>query len=221
MFQKILIAEDIDGIHESIQHFLEDLQIPEIAQVHYCDDAMLKLKRGVVDHVPYDLLITDLSFIQDHRNQHYPSGESLIKAVKEKFPSLCIIAYSVEDRLQKVRHLIQDVGIQAYVCKGRNGIAELKKAITAVANEKTYVSPRVAQALHPHEDINIDSYDVSLLTFLAQGHSQEDISSLLKKQQLSPNSLSSIEKKINRLKIILQAKNTIQLIAIAKDTGLI
>jgi len=56
---------------------------------------------------------------------------------------------------------------------------------------------------------------------LAEGYSQEEISKLFKSKNISPSSLSSIEKRVSRLKIHLGAKNTYQLIALSKDIGLI
>jgi hypothetical protein len=38
---------------------------------------------------------------------------------------------------------------------------------------------------------------------------------------ISPNGNSSLEKRINRLKIFLKANNNVHLIAIAKDLGLV
>ena len=68
MFKKILIAEDLKGINEGIFSFLNDnLQIEKLEVVQYCDEAYLKYKKAILDEEPYDLLITDLSFVDDHR----------------------------------------------------------------------------------------------------------------------------------------------------------
>ena len=64
-------------------------------------------------------------------------------------------------------------------------------------------------------------YDIELLKLLSIGLSQDEISSNFKQKNISPNSLSSIEKKINKLKLYFNAQNAIHLVSITKDTGLI
>ena len=65
MFQKVLIAEDMDFINSGIKAELAKLGIKQIDYVQYCDEALLKLKRASLDNEPYDLLISDLSFEKD------------------------------------------------------------------------------------------------------------------------------------------------------------
>jgi len=221
MFKKVLISDDLGSINKGVLSVIKGLEINDVQQVQYCDDAYLKIKKAALDNAPYDLLITDLSFVKDHREQKYPSGESLIIALKKQYPALKIIVYSVEDRLQRVRSLINIHDTNAYVCKGRRGLLELEKAIHAVYMNNTYLSPHVQQALSPKTDLEIDDYDIKLLQLLANGLSQEDISISLKKKNIAPSSLSSIEKRLNKLRIQFKANNAIHLVAIVKDLGLI
>lgn len=221
MYQKVLIAEDLHSITEGIAQLLGNLNIEALTQVQYCDDAMLKLKKAAKDGEPYELLITDLSFKADHRTQQYPSGEALIAGVRSEFPSLHIIAYSIEDRISRVKHLMEVARIQAYVCKGRQGIQELKEAIQTTYTGATYLSPALATALQQKGNMHIQEFDIHLLAHLAQGYSQKEISVLFKEKGREPSGLSSIEKRLNQLKLILKSQNTVQLIAVAKDLGLI
>lgn len=221
MYTKILVAEDLNCIHQGIRTCLHELQIPEVVQVDYCDDALLKLKRSYIDHNPFQLLITDLSFLPDYREQKYPSGEKLIEASRALDPNLKIIVYTVDDRIQIVRRLLQDIKVNGFVCKGRRGMNELKEAIIRTFKDETYVSPQMASALQPNSSLDIDELDLLILESLAQGLGQGEISKLFKSKQINPNSLSSIEKRLNRLKIVLKSNNTIQLMAVSKDLGLI
>jgi DNA-binding NarL/FixJ family response regulator len=221
MFKKILISDDLDSINYGVLTITKSLGIPEVVQVQYCDDAFLKIKKGEMDGRPFDLLITDLSFKLDHREQKYHSGDDLIQAVKQEYPLLKIIVYSVEDRLQRVRTLIQQNGADAFVCKGRNGLAELALAMHSLIENNTYLSPQVAQALSNKSDLEIDDYDIELVKLLSNGLSQDEISIQFKRDQISPSSLSSIEKRLNKLRIQFKANNAIHLIAIVKDLGLI
>ena len=69
--------------------------------------------------------------------------------------------------------------------------------------------------------IDIEEYYITLLKLESYEYSLEEISQNLKKSGITPNSKSSIEKGINRLRIQFNAKNTLHLIAIVKDLGLI
>jgi hypothetical protein len=105
--------------------------------------------------------------------------------------------------------------------KVRTGLKNLTKAIQAAFENTTFLSPEVSNAFNSYNDLEIDDYDISLLDHLSNGLSQEEISDLYKEQHISPASLSSIEKRLNKLRIQFNANNAIQLIAIVKDLGLI
>ena len=221
MFTKVLISEDMEDINKGVHTSLCELGVKEIQQVQYCDDAYLKIKKAILDDAPFQLLISDLSFKSDHREQKFASGEDLIKKLKKEYPSLKIIVYSVEDRLQKVRTLMTDYNLDGYVCKSRRGLMELTKAIKSVLSNKLYLSPEVAQAFNANNNLEIDDFDIQLLKQLANGHSQEEISTHFKNNKISPSSLSSLEKRLNKLRIEFKANNAIHLVAIVKDLGLI
>lgn len=221
MFQKVLINDDHDAILSGISSVLNGLEVDSIERSQYCDEAFLKLKRAELDGLEYDLFITDLSFKRDHRNINLDSGEDLIDIIKTDFPNLKIIVYSMKDQLQKVRQLVKNKGINAYVCKDRKGSLELEEAIKSVFNGEIYLSPQVSKALSPKSDLEIEDYDIQILKLLSQGLSQEDISQQLKAKNIKPSSLSSIEKRLNKLRIQFKSNNAIQLVATAKDLGLI
>ena len=221
MFSKVLISDDLGSINQGVLTVLDTLKVSKFEQVQYCDDAYMKIKRGILDKEPYQLLITDLSFMADHREQKLSSGEDLIKELRSEYPELKIIVYSVEDRLQKVRRLIQTHKVNAYVCKGRRGLIELAQAIDRVYNNNTFLSHQIAHAFSPNSDLEIEDYDIELIKHMANGLSQEEISLIFKNNNTSPSSLSAIEKRLNKLRIQFRANNAIHLVAIAKDLGLI
>ncbi len=221
MFKKVLLSDDLGSISQGVYTTVSQLGIKDIRQVQYCDDAYIRIKKAILDGEPYDLLITDLSFQPDHREQSFASGEELIKIVKKEFPKLKVIAFSVEDRLQKVRTLMYTYHTDAYVGKGRKGLQELTEAIKHVYEGGTYLSPHLEKALSNNSDLEMNDYELDLLKLLSEGMSQEDISEHLKSQNISPNSVSSIEKKITKLRIQFKANNAIHLVSTVKDLGLI
>lgn len=222
MFQKVLIVDDIDFNDVAAVSVLEALAVPQIDFAKYCDDALLKLKRGYLDHLPYDLLITDLSFKADHRTNQLTSGEALIEAVKGLFPEIKIIAFSIEDKSYRIKSLFDHLGINGFVMKGRNTMLELRKAVEAVANQDAPYLPADLQYIFQDKLVNeIDDYDIQLLNYLSKGVSQEAMESVLKQAGITPNSKSTIEKRISKLKIYFKALNTTHLVSITKDLGLI
>lgn len=219
--KRVLINDDHDAIVESVAQVLRSNGITEIDKAQYCDEAYLQLKKAELEEKPYDLLITDLSFKSDHRDVKLVSGEDLIEKLREEETTIPIIVYSMKDQIQKVRGLVNKNGINGYVCKDRNGSKELNEAITAVLNGNLFLSPQVSKALQPKSNMEIDDFDIQLINLLSKGLSQEEISDDLKSKSITPNSLSTIEKRLNKLKIQFRANNTIHLIAITKDLGLI
>ncbi|MFA9191173.1 response regulator [Flavobacterium sp. FZUC8N2.13] len=222
MFTKVLIADDIDFNDLGAFKILNDLEVPEIQYAKYCDEALLKIRRAHQDQVPFELLICDLSFKADHKINKLNSGEELIQEVRLLFPDIKIIVFSIEDRAHQIKLLFDKFGIQGYVLKGRNTIYDLKVAIQkAYKNESDNLSPELLHIIQDKTTSEINPYDVLLMEKLSLGISQEALESVFKKEGITPNSKSSIEKHINKLKIYFKANNTTHLVAIAKDLGII
>ncbi|BAO55974.1 response regulator [Nonlabens marinus] len=221
MFNKVLVAEDLGSINHSVVHTLrEQLQIAVIEHALYCDDTYLKVLKSIKDKAPFDLLITDLSFTKDHRFQKIQNGKDLISKVREQIPEIKILVYSIENRSNVIKSLFTDYEINGYICKGRNGLKELEQAVLEIQNGIEYISPELKRTLKS-DVFELQDYDVQLLEKLSLGDSQEEISIQFKENRVSPNSISTIEKRLNKLKIEFKAKNTVQLIAIVKDLGII
>lgn len=222
MFNKVLVAEDLDSISITVEKALAALSVSEIHHAKYCDDALLKVKKALKDNQPYDLLVSDLSFKTDHRETQLNSGDELIAAVKKIQPNIKIVVFSIEDKSFRIKSLFNDLGINAFVSKGRNSIPELEKAIQSVYNNNSkIVSPELSRALRDKSLIEIEAYDISLLKSLSKGLILDEIASEFKNSGIVPNGSSSIEKRINKLKIFFKANNNVHLIAIAKDLGLV
>jgi len=222
MFHKVLVAEDLDSISITVGQALTALSVSEIQHAKYCDDALLKVKKALLNDAPYDLLISDLSFKTDHRENQLNSGDELIAAVKKLQPTIKIVVFSIEDKSFRIKSLFNDLGIDAFVAKGRNSIPELIKAIQGVFNKKTnIISTELSHALRDKSLIEIEAYDILLLKSLSKGFTLEETALEFKNTGVIPNGSSSIEKRINKLKIFFKANNNVHLIAIAKDLGLV
>jgi two-component system capsular synthesis response regulator RcsB len=222
MFKKVIIAEDLDAISLGIEQVLKDLDIVDFQHSKYCDEAFLKIRAAINQNEPYDLLISDLSFKTDHREVKIASGDELVQKVRELQPEIKIIAYSVEDKNYRIKSLFDHAEIDAFVLKGLNSIEELKKAIhiTSTSDQK-FISPEVASALQEKNNFEIDDLDIQILKHLSSGTPQDEIIQIFKDLGIKPNSKSAMEKRLSKLKDFFKANNTVQLISIAKDMGII
>jgi two-component system capsular synthesis response regulator RcsB len=222
MFQKVLIAEDFDTINLALTQVIKELGITQVDHVKYCDDALLKIKKAILDQQPYDLLISDLSFKEDYRRVTIASGDDLIKEVRVLQPNLPIVVYSVEEKSYRIQSLFADHNINGYVLKGPESIKQLKQALQVAAKEgERFISPEIAHSIQNKTTHQIDQFDIEILKHLAEGILQEEMETVFKQKGITPNSKSTIEKRISKLKIIFKANNAIHLIALAKDMGII
>lgn len=220
MFKKVLVVEDIDSINIGLTKTLGEAFDFDIDHAKFCDKASLKITKALLDKEPYDLLITDLSFKSNGQEGKIQNGEDLIREVRAKQPKLKTIIYSIEDRPFKLKEFITDLKVDGYVLKGRNSSREMVEAIKEVAAGTLYVSQDIMQSIHTSPTLEIDDFDLELLKELADGFSQQEISKHFQTRGITPASLSSIEKRINRLKDYFMARNTTHLVALAKDMGL-
>jgi len=222
MFKKVIIAEDIDAMNLGIQQVLKDLNIVDFQHSKFCDDAFLKIRVAIHQNEPYDLLISDLSFKTDHREVKIGSGDELVQKVRELQPNIKIIAYSVEDKSFRIKSLFENAEIDGFVLKSLNSIEELKKAIHIIStSDQKFISPEVASALQEKNNFEIDDVDIKILKYLSDGISQDEIVEIFKNSDIKANSKSAMEKRLSKLKDFFKANNTIHLVSITKDMGII
>lgn len=221
MFKKVLVAEDLDSISFAVENVLQGLGVPEVIHAQYCDEAFVKAKKALAIEAPFDLLICDLSFKADHREEKITSGKELAAALRKENSQLKILINSIEDHPQVVRELWESGNIDGYVCKERKGMEELKTAICELAEGKTYKSPKLEAAFQGKNLHLLTDYEVKLINYIAEGLSQEEIGRKFKAANFRANSKSSIEKKLKELRENFNANTTPQLIGILKDLRLL
>lgn len=221
MFKNVLVVDDHNAINYGIvQTLKKNTNIPQIAFSQNCDSGYIKAQKALLEGTPYDLVITDIGFKEDYSSQNIKSGIELIKQLREKQPDIKIIVYSVEDRKVKVQALIDKYNINGFICKGKYGLQELLEAIPCVWNNIQYTSK--ALELEKRSNIyEIDEIDIMILEELSNGISQKNMALLFQHRNTKAPSLSSIEKRINALKVHFKAKNTVHLVATCKDLGII
>ncbi|MCP1301624.1 response regulator [Chryseobacterium sp. S0630] len=221
MFKKVLIAEDHESINISVQKTLEDLNIPNVDYVYYCDDAIGKIQKALREEHPYDLLITDLYYEDDHHKQNLKDGKDLIKKSKEIQPDLKVIVFSAEHKTGVIENLFSDYQINGYVRKARNDSKDLKKSIASVYIGENYLSFDLKQDMKKFNSYEFSTFDITLVSLLSRGILQKNIPAHLDERNIKPSSLSSVEKRLNSLKEDLEINSNEQLVAFCKDIGII
>ena len=212
MFKKILIAEDFQDTNLGIVDTLKKkLRIKEVQEELYCDKALTRIKVAQANKEPFELLVTDLHFKQDHVPRKITSGIELIERARALQPKLKIIVNSMEDNPMKINALFIEQKIDGYVCKGRHGLTELVSAVQEVNHNRTYYSPQIN--LNVADNVfELDDFDMTILKALSEGLTKKEVSYKFKKEQISPSSESTIDKRISRLYDEYGAKNTTSLL---------
>jgi DNA-binding NarL/FixJ family response regulator len=221
MIKRVLIAEDHESANISIQKTLEELDILDVDYVYYCDDAFDRIQKTNKTARSYDLLITDLYFEEDDRMQKLVGGSELIAAVKQEQPDLKILVFSAENKAAIIEMLFEKQAIDGYVRKARNDAKELKQAINQISQNQRYFPRHIMQLMKQKNAYEFTDYDITIITLLSQGYRQNDIVEYLKQNEIRPSGLSSVEKRLNKMKEVLEFSKNEQLIAFCKDMGII
>jgi DNA-binding NarL/FixJ family response regulator len=220
MFKKVLIVEDQEIMNQGILNTIKELNIPDFDYVTYCDEALSRIRTAFERKNPYDLLIADLSFVQDHIPQKLHSGQELIREAKKVQPALKVVVFSVEKKAKTIDDLYKIYQIDGFVSKARRDGQGLKSTIRKIFNGETVIPQEILNTMR-HISSEFDAYDIKLLELLAKGYKQNEISTYLKEHRMTPYGIRSIEKRLNELRDSLGAKNNIEMIVICKDIGLI
>lgn len=220
MFRRIIVAEDFESASISVKKSLNDLKIEDAQYISYCDEAFSLIKENLASN-PFDLLITDLSFEEDHLPQNLKSGQDLIREVRKIAPEMKILVFSGEKRAQIQRELFEDFQINGFVSKGRLDSQNLKNTIINLEKKDKVLSRENLISIRKTSAIELTTLEFSILELLSNGISQKNMPEVLKEKNLKPNSLSSIEKTLNFLKETFEAKSNEHLIAITKDMGIL
>jgi len=221
MIKKVLIAEDYESINISVQITLEEMDVQDADYVSYCDDAFMRIQKAMHLNQSYDLLITDLHFARDHREQKINSGEALIIAARSIQPDLKILVLSATGKPATIESLFNKQDIDGYVPKGRNDAKQLAEAITQIANNKRYFPIQQLRQIRQKNAHNFTQFDLTIISQLANGVRQKDIPAFLQQNGIQPSGLSSVEKRLNLIKETYDFSNNEQLIAFCKDNGII
>ncbi len=221
MIHKVLIAEDFESANISVQKTLGEIGVPDPDYVYYCDDALVKIQIAVNQEASYDLLITDLYFDQDYREQKIQGGEALIVAARKIQPDLKILVFSATGKPSLINTLFDELNIDGYVSKGRNDAKELKKAIESITRNQRHVPAELVRQAKQKNAYEFAEIDIAIITQLTEGKRQQEIADYLSQNNIQPAGKSSIEKRLKLMKEAFDFTTNEQLIAHCIKTGII
>lgn len=220
MLRNVLIAEDHECANISVQKTLRDLGIENTDYVYYCDDALKRITKSQ-EAEPYDLLITDLYFDEDENPQIIKGGMELIEEARKIQPRLKVLVFSAENKAGIVEKLYNELNVDGYVCKGRRDAQELRIALDTITKNRRHFPVQLRQAIKQKNTYDFSDFDITIISLLSNGMLQKDIPAYLQQNQIRPSGLSSVEKRLNRMKEVLEFTKNEQLVAFCKDNGII
>lgn len=131
------IVDDHSLIRDGIRSLLHgDNSFQVVAESATCAEAALNLQRTPAHVLLLDIVLPD------------KDGISFTREVRQQYPHMAILAVSMHSELNKVLGMI-DAGANGFLLKSTNA-HELKQAITAVAEGRTYIAGAFAQQFVQH-----------------------------------------------------------------------
>lgn len=187
---KIAITDDHQIIIDGLISLLK--QHPSIEIVITANDGASMLQQLQTQQV--DILLTDVMMPG-------MSGQQLAKTVKQRFPSVKIIALSMSGQGDVVEEMINEADIAGYVLKQTNA-NELAGAISKVYNGGVYFHEEVLKALEAQanirkevEAVHITNREKQLIALIEKELSNKEIAEAL---NISPLTVETHRKNIFR-----------------------
>jgi hypothetical protein len=182
--------------------------IEVIQHSKYCDDAFTSKSS---DNDPYDLLISDLSFKnRSSWKTDLTCGDELIEAVKKVQPIIKTIVFLNRDKSYRIKSLFNNLGLMPMFQKEET-VPELQNAVETIYR-KRWESDCVTYTTNDKSLHEIGLY-ISLKLLSKRIHPRRNFKRIQKYGNNTNG--SSIEKRINKLKIYFKANN-VHLIAMLK-----
>ncbi|MGJ8642955.1 MAG: response regulator [Luteolibacter sp.] len=177
---KVMMIEDHPEYREAVQHVLSKEDDFEVIGIFgNANQALRELEKNTPEELP-NVILLDL-------NLPGMSGLEAMQWIEKYAPEAKIMVLSQSDNESEVFMAIRN-GALGYLLKS-SSMDDIKTAIRTVANGGALLDPALAKyvldemksgSLAPQEVVKLTPREIEILSMIAEGHSQKDISAMLK-----------------------------------------
>ena len=219
---KILLVDDHQLIIEGILSSLKDIDNLEIETANSCDEAFFKIKAALHSN-PFHIVFTDLSFDNNNGNVILDGGEALIKAIQQEEIDIKTGVITGHSETNRIFNVIHNLNPFAYILKGNCSTDELTFAIQKMLKGEVYYTHKIHQKLLKRAliEIQMDEVAIQILKELPKHTKIANLEGCIKKVDGSLIKSRTIENKLAKLRLDLQANNNTDLVLKAKELGVI
>lgn len=219
---RILIVDDHQLVIQGILHALNEVGDFDVVTTTNCDHAFELIKTNQ-NTKPFQILFADLSFDNVTEETNIEGGEDLIKAIKENCFDIKICVVTGHSETNKVYNIISNLKPNAYLLKSKCNASEISFALQKIVKNEYYYTHEIHQKLMRRNvvQIQMDAMAIQILKELPKHSKISNLEGIIKKHDGAIIKLRSIETKLAKLRIDLNAKNNIDLILKAKELGII
>lgn len=219
---KILLVDDHQLIIEGIVSYLKDIDGLEIETANSCDVAFSKIKASLPTN-PFQIVFTDLSFDDVTSNANIAGGEDLIKAIKTAEIPIKIGVITGHSETNRVYNVVHNLNPSAYILKGKCNTSELNFAIQKMLNDEIFYTHEIHQKLLKRAmiEIQMDEVAIQILKELPKHPKISNLEGVIAKPDGTLLKIRTIENKLAKLRIDLNANNNTDLVLKAKELGIL
>lgn len=216
--KNILLVEDSSGEAKGISSRI--CEISEFDITVYWRDTCDKALEFCKQEESIDLIIVDLHYKKEEGLiSRIENGEDFIIQMRKCFTSPPpVMIYSMIDQPVIIDLLVNSIGVDGYVIKGRKSLDKLAYALNLMFIGEQYISKEVRQILKKSKNaLSITRMDRAILRKLYNGSQIKQLPKQLKDDGFTACGQATIENRLRDLKDYFDAKTTLQLVAIAKE----
>jgi two-component system capsular synthesis response regulator RcsB len=219
---RILIVDDHQLVIQGILDALKEVGDFDVVTTTSCDHAYDLINTNQNTN-PFQILFTDLSFNNATEETHIGCGEELIKATKENCFDIKICVITGHTETNKVYNIINNLKPNAYLLKSKCNASEISFALQKMLQNEYYYTHEIYQKLMRRNIVQfqMDAIAIQILKELPKQSKISNLEGIITKQDGKKMKIRSIETKLAKLRIDLNAKNNIDLILKAKELGVI
>ncbi len=179
----VIIAEDHQALIDGIKLSLE--MEKDISVIGEANDGEELIQ--IVRNKRPQVVLTDIRMPKC-------DGVCATKAIKQEFPEIKVIAFSMFDQYEAVQQM-KEAGVSGYIMKN-SPLTKVIQAIRAVANNETYFDKGIpTNEQENKENILLSSREKEILRHIGEGKTSIDIADIL---FISKNTVDSHRKNILR-----------------------